>query len=540
MPLPRWIAPANPRRVWILLAIGTILIAWRLLAAQGYLEWNPRLHDKLHALTNDDRRKFNAVLGWLYEENGVDAHVELLPEIGGEPLEQYTVRRMRELGMGRESGRRGLLLVYDRSSARLRIEVGPALEGLLTDAFVGHINRESLQHYVSADNLRDGLYATHFMILDRLRQAALGNDFDPRVLALVEDGRRLSLGAGQTTRIGFDGGSDSFGTRSATPAEREYFAPQPTVKAAFERFHQWLAYGGEPHDVPLFTATSVEWFDESPSTRAFSEMWLMQEYGRAYRIEERGKLAMLFFTDSPFAQPHFFRKGKAGWQLDLIGELLNTRNTIGGRYSWVLWESGDDFFRTFRERFVEYNSVLRLAGADNRELPMSGDDSTVQVHEPLPIARTDSAMEHLTVIEAAERIRAGRGRPTLVMLYHTTGEYARTALPWLAILADSLRGSGVEVLAFSIDQADEVLRELPDRLGQAGAPFAPVHLYRWWPGMLDSSMATAGVTVGREWDAPLVALLAPDGQLVGETQGSVPSASRLIERLRARRAPAGK
>jgi TLP18.3/Psb32/MOLO-1 phosphatase superfamily protein len=518
--------------VWVLLAIGTTLIAWRLLAAQGYLEWNPRIHDKLHALTSDDRRKFNAVLGWLYEENGVDAHVELLPGIGNEPLEQYTVRRMRELGMGRESGRRGLLLVYDRSSARIRIEVGPALEGLLTDAFVGHINRENLQHYVNADNLRDGLYATHFMILDRLRQAALGNDFDPRVLTLVEDGRRLALGAGQTTRIGFDG-SDSLGSRPATQAEREYFAPQPTVKAAFERFHQWLAYGGEPHDVPLFTATSVEWFDESPNTRAFSEMWLMQEYGRAYRIEERGKLAMLFFTDSPFAQPHFFRKTKAGWQLDLIGELLNTRNTIGGRYSWVLWESGDDFFRTFRERFVEYNTMLRLAGADNRELPMSGDDSTVQVHEPLPIARTDSMMEHLTVIEAAERVRAVRGRPTLVMLYHTTGEAARATLPSLAVLADSLKGSGAEVLAFSIDQADEVLRELPGQLGQAGAPFAPVHLYWWWPGMLDSAMATAGVMVGREWSPPLVALLAPNGELVGETQGSVPSASRLIERLRA-------
>jgi hypothetical protein len=519
--------------VWILLAIGTVLITWRLLAAQGYLEWNRRLHDKLQTLTSDDRRKFNAVLGWLYGENGVDAHVELLAGIGDEPLEQYTVRRMRELGIGRESGRRGLLLVYDRSSGRLRMEVGPALEGLLTDAFVGHVNRENLQHYVNADNIRDGLYATLFMILDRLRQAALGNDFDPRVLAMVEDRRRLALGAGQTTRVGSQGNSNSLSRRPGTPAERAHFAPQPTVKAAFERFHEWLAYGGEPHDVPLFTATSVEWFEESPNTRAFSEMWLMQEYGRAYRIEERGKLAMLFFTDSPFAQPHFFRKGKNGWQLDLIGELLNTRNTIGGRYSWVLWESGDDFFRAFRERFVEYNTMLRLAGADNRELPMSGDDSTVQVHEPLPIARTDSVMEHLTVLEAAERIRAARGRPALVMLYGSGYEEGYAALPWLAVLADSLSASGVEVLAFSTDQSDEVLRELPDRLRQLRAPFAPVHLYRWWPGMLDSTMATAGVRVGMQWRIPLVALLGPTGELLAETQGTVPSASMLIERLRA-------
>jgi uncharacterized protein len=528
MPLPRWIAPAKPRRVWILLGIGTVLIAWRLLAAQGYLEWNPRLHDKLQALTTDDRRKFNAILGWLYGENGVDAHVELLPSIGNEPLEQYTVRRMRELGIGRESGRRGLLLVYDQGAGRLRMEIGPALEGLLTDAFVGHINRENLQHYVSANNIRDGLYATLFMILDRLRQAALGNDFDPRVLAMVDDSRRLALGAGQTTRIGTEGSPDSLSTRSATPAERAYFAPQPTVKAAFERFHEWLGYGGEPSDAPLFTATSVEWFDESPNTRAFSEMWLMQEYGRAYRIEERGKLAMLFFTDSPFAQPHFFRKGKNGWQLDLIGELLNTRNTIGGRYSWVLWESGDDFFRAFRERFVEYNGMLRLVGGDNRELPMSGDDSTVQVHEPLPIARTDSVLEHLTVIEAADRIRARRGRPALVMLYETRSDTGRIArLPELTALADSARAAGIDVLAFCVDQYEEPLRELPGRLRQHQAPFPAAHLYRWWPGMLDSTMTSVGIPLGRRFAWPVVALVGPDGQLIGGSQGSVPPAKTL-------------
>jgi uncharacterized protein len=530
MPLPRWLVPANPRRVWFLLGIGTILIAWRLLAAQGYLERNPRLHDKLRVLTTDDRRKFNATLGWLYGENGVDAHVELLPGIGDEPLEQYAVRRMRELGIGRESGRRGLLLVYDRTSGRIRIEVGPALEGLLTDAFVGHINRENLQHYVSADNMRDGLYATLFMILDRLRQAALGNEFDPRVQGMIEDSRRLALGAGQTTKVASDG---TLATRSATAQERVYFAPQPTVRAALERFHEWLAYGGQPHDVPLFTVTSSEWFEESPNTRAFSEFWLMQEYGRTFRIEEKGKLAMLFFTDSPFAQPHFFRKGKQGWQLDLIGELLNTRNTIGGRYSWVLWQSGDDFFRAFRERFVEYNGMLRLAGGDNRELPMRGDDSTVTVYEPLPIARTDSVMEHLTVVEAADRIRSNRGRPALVILYETWSLSGRdSTLTALVGLVDSLQAAGVDVLAFCLDQYDQPLQDLPGLLRRKKAPFSAVHLYDWWPGMLDSTMSSVGVPVGRQFDIPVVALVGPDGRFIGGSQGRVPPAAALLDALR--------
>jgi hypothetical protein len=511
--------------VWVLLAIGTLLVGWRLLAAQGYLDWNPRLHDQVNALTREDGRKFNAVLGWLYAENGVDAHVELLPGTGGEPIEQYSLRRMRNLRIGGESARRGLLLVYDQGSRRIRIEVGPDLEGVLPDAFIGHINRNNLGQYLSADEVRDGLYATLFMILDRLRQSALGNDFDPRVLGFVLDSRRLALGAGQTTRIGMDG---TLSARRATADERAYFAPQPTVQAAFQRFHEWLAYGGQPHDVPLFTATSSEWFEESPSTRAFSEMWLMQEYGRSYRIEERGKLAMLFFTDTPFAQPHFFRKGKNGWQLDLVGELLNTKNTMG-RYSWILWQGGDDFFRAFQDRFIATDGILRPAGGDNRVLPTSGEDSTSTIYEPLPVARTSSVLEHLTVTEAANRIRSKRGTPTLVIVYETSSESGRgPTLTALAGLADTARAAGIEVLAFSMDQYEQPLRDLPGLLLQQKAPFAAVHLYQWWPGMLIAAMESAGVHIESPFTPPVFMLIGPDGRPLGGGDQVVPSAAMLL------------
>lgn len=532
MPLPRWILPGIPSRGGMILVIGTLLIGWRLLVAQGYLGWNARLQDKVKALTIEDRLKYNAILGWLYEENGVDAHVELLPGVGDEPLEQYTVRRMRDLGLGRESGRRGLLVVYDKSAGRLRMEVGPALEGLLTDAFVGHVNREILSHHVSENDARSGLYATLFAILFRLRRAALGDEFDTRVLGFVEDTRRLSLGAGQTTRVGSDSAGD--GVRASTPAERGYFAPQLTVRAAYERYLEWMAYGGQPDDVPLFTATSVEWLDDLRMTPAFAQMSLMEEYGRTFRIEEREKVAMLFFTNDPFAQPHFFRKTKQGWQVDLIGEVLNTRNTIGGRYSWVLWKSGDDFFRAFRERFVEYNGMLRLAGADNRELPMSGDDAGVQVHEPLPIARTDSVLEHLTVVEAADRIRSKRGRPALVILYETWSLSGRdSTLTALVGLADTVQAAGVDVLAFCIDQYDQPLHDLPGLLRRKRAPFPAVHVYAWWPGMLDSTMSSVGLPVGRQFDIPVVGLVGPDGQFMGGSQGKgLPPAERVLRAAR--------
>lgn len=76
------------------------------------------------------------------------------------------------------------------------------------------------------------------------------------------------------------------------------------------------------------------------------------EYGKAYAVDERGDLALLYFTGTPLASPHFFRHIEAGWQLDLEGQLRSTQEAIGGRYSWILLESGDDFHRAFVDRWM--------------------------------------------------------------------------------------------------------------------------------------------------------------------------------------------
>ena len=86
-------------------------------------------------------------------------------------------------------------------------------------------------------------------------------------------------------------------------------------------------------------------------SRAYNDYILLGEYGQAYAVTERGDLALLAFTTTPLVSPHFFRRTPAGWQMDIDAEIRNTREYVGGPYSWGIRPSGDDFARTFADRF---------------------------------------------------------------------------------------------------------------------------------------------------------------------------------------------
>ena len=135
------------------------------------------------------------------------------------------------------------------------------------------------------------------------------------------------------------------------------------------------------------------------------------------------------------------------------------------------------------------------------------------------------------MVEVADRIRAHRGRPTLVILYGTWSEVERTWLPKLAALADSSEAAGVEVLAFSTDQVEQALLDLPGLLRDSKA-FPAVHVYQWWPGVLDSTMATLGIRIGTTWAPPVVALLDGNGKVLIQSQDQIPSASIMLRALK--------
>jgi TLP18.3/Psb32/MOLO-1 phosphatase superfamily protein len=498
--------------------------------AQSAALFHARVTDRIDALSFGEEWRFEEFLQLIDDESGVDVRFLLVPDVKGETLEEYSVRQARALGLGRDAGRRGLLFVYDTTAKRLRLEVGAQLEGVVTDAFAGYLMREHVRSFFGAGNLGLGMLSTLLMVQQRLREGVLGQEFDPGLVEFIQDTRRLALGGGASAPIQHDRSRSAF-LNTIHPSSREtrrHFAPQPTPEAAYRRYLEWLAIGGFATDVPLFTRLSQGYLGSLPMTRGFNDYLLSYEYNKSYRIDVRDSLALLYFTSNPLVGPHFLRRTPQGWVLDMYAEILNTRNYAGGWYTWAMVDTGDDFSTTFADRIIDISGMLRLAGGDNRPLP-------ARVYPGIHLAAAespDALPEQLTVVEAASHIaHSATNTPQMVVLYNSRARSSRGEFPALVSLAKACRQAGGTVLAFSVDNHPQSIRDLPDLINQHQAPFTAVRLYGWRPGQLTKAMAPLGIRIGSTWAIPLVAVRSGE-QVAVQAEGAIDvadMAARLIE-----------
>ena len=318
-------------------------------------------------------------------ESGVDVRVRIVRSTHGQPLRAFALDMMRKQGIGKEVGGRGLLIVIDDSTKESRIEVGPHLEGIFPDGFVGYLLREQLGPVFNSEGRGryagpgHAIYSTLLMIHHRIRLARLGNEWDPRVLQYIEEMRSLARGGGASAAIPHQAQLRRIADSATDSAIAAYFGPQPSVEEAYQRYLEYLALGLSPRWVPLFLPTSRDLLRETePDTRADNDYLLMAYYGFRHEIDERGAYAMMYYTDTPFESPHFFRRGADGWQMDLVAEIRNSQEIIGTWYTWRMRVGRDRSAAVFEDRFekIEGTNVpdlLRIRGGDNRPLCIYGD-----------------------------------------------------------------------------------------------------------------------------------------------------------------------
>jgi hypothetical protein len=492
---------------------------------QTAILFHSRISDKIDALSFGEEWHFEQLLQQVDDESGVDIQFLLVPHIDGGSLEEYSVRQARDRGVGRDADRRGLLFVYDTTGKRLRLEVGPRLEGVITDAFAGHLMREHARSFFGTGNPRLGILTTIMIVQHRLREGVLGQEFDPGFVDFIRDARRLAVGGGASTGVSRDPTRPDFLNRKALASRdvRRHFAPQPTPAAAYERYLQWLAVGGYTTDVPLFTKQSQGYLGGLPMTQGFNDFLIAYEYNEPYRLDVRDSLALLYFTGNPLVGPHFLRRSDQGWVLDVFAEIINTRNYAGGPYAWGMVYSGDDFSTTFADRMIEIGPILRLAGGDNRALPVRASYG-LKVEVP-PSEEPDTgrvALKQLTVAELARHItRHPDGKPLLVMLYYSGKSNSQSVFPFLVEIARGCRAAGADVLALSVDKRPDALRRLPGFLRKHAAGFPPLHLQSWPSGHLSGSLDPLGFQIGSGFGVPLAAVRkngAVDIQLEGADQ----------------------
>ncbi len=329
-----------------------------------------RFVDETGLLTPAYVGKMNAYLQWAYEGYGIDMRYLAVDSTGGQSLEDFAVAKARSLGAGATTGERGILCVYDAPEQRMRIEVGPRLEGVLTDAFISYLERENTHAYVNANDLSLGLNLTFQLIVRRLQEAELGDDYDPRPAEHILNEQLLAEGAGATESVGEHSAGDGLINRDAPPELLRKYVPQPTVERAWQTFLEWE---GEPYeyvDVSLLTEDTREFLRKEPMSRAFFDYIFMGDYGQPHEVERRGDVAMVVFTHSPFISPYYFRHTPDGWQMDIVGSIHNSSELIGGAYTWTWRDGHDDYSRAFGDQVITVGNALRIVGSDNRPLPV--------------------------------------------------------------------------------------------------------------------------------------------------------------------------
>jgi hypothetical protein len=327
-------------------------------------------------------RKDADQLDYIMEESGVDVRVRIVKSTRGKPLPEFTLAMMRDQRIGDAVGGRGMLIVIDDSSKNARIEVGPHLEGIFPDGFVGYLIRDNLSEMFENASPELALRTTVRIIHARIRNARLGGEWDPRILTYIQDVRRLAAGGGATASIPGSARLQGLLARPDDSALAAYFSPQPTVELAYQRQQEFFALGLWPTYVPLFTRSSKEVMErDMHGSRGWDDYILMIEYGYAYEIDQRDNLAMLVFTGTPFASPLFFRRNELGWQEDIPAEMRNTQEVIGTYYTWHMRINNDWFSQRFTDRYQQFDGVwngefLRIRGGDNRAMCIYGEPHT--------------------------------------------------------------------------------------------------------------------------------------------------------------------
>ena len=489
-----------------------------------------RIDDRVGFIDSTELAPLENYLNQVQRESAIDIRFVFVDSVPGGDLEQFAVEAARQLGIGQGQDRRGVLFAYEVRGQRLRIEVGPTLQHIFTDRFVGYLMRNHVRTFFGsgnpdfgksfgASNPTLGLRVTLFMLQDRIRRAALGEDYDPRAADYIEDRRRLATGGGATGRELTDRTRASpFLNRLAAADARGTFQPQPSVEAAYQLYLEWLGQGQLATNVPLFTRASQGYLSRVPISPAYAEYLLLGEYGRAHQILEHDSLALLYFTDDPFITPYFFRRDAAGWRMDMFATVRNSHAYTGGAWTWGMQPREDDFTQTFAHRYIYISEFIRLVGGDNRPIPVA---ATAQPLPPREWLIDSLGTERVTVSEVSDHISALRGKPVVVLLYRNWDRKTRDVFPYILKFLRSCQASGAAVIGLATDDEWEGIIQLRRYLREQQAPFAPVALYQWPSGALSRAMAPHGIRIGQYWRAPFIAVIGRDGRTVAQAEGIV-------------------
>lgn len=323
-----------------------------------------RVLDPTGFIPPPDVPRFDDYLGYMRRESNIDIWLVLDQVPKDSTIESTAVSLVEKLGVGRVTkSQKGLLLFLDLPSRRLKVEVGYGLETYFPDAYISFLVERHAPLLFSSEDRSGALRQLLRLIQARIRDAALGGDFDPTPYQQTALGH-LSGGAGATSDL-------TNTTRANLPSvsNERRFAAGPTPEKTYAAYLELLATDGWDPEADLFTAESRQYLRQFSLTRGYRDFILLGEYGKAWRLDTRGDRALLYFTGTPFASPHFFVKEGDVWRMDLAAEVRNTKERVGGALTWSYEGVDDPYTTTFSDLIIGVRGYRRISAGDNRPLP---------------------------------------------------------------------------------------------------------------------------------------------------------------------------
>lgn len=373
------------RRSWRgLLTLGVLLVALILIVSYrtgrgpfARFLFEQRLDDRVGLVPPGDEIQYEKYLNYIENETGIDIRLLLVRGTGRQSLEEFADEAAQRLNIGRANGQlRGLLLVYDAESGNLRVELGYGMEQYFPDSFVGYLLEQHAAFFFNSSNPSLGIRLMLRIMHERIRDQMLGGTFDARLFRDRSAAAYVSGGAGASAAVRSSESAASVERmmqdfrKPLSPERKRYFSAQPDPATAYQRYIEWLSAESFDPQVGLLTRETRAFLTALPLSPAYRDHILMHIYGRQYRIAQRGRLALLYFVDTPLTSPMFLRRGRTGWHIDITAEVRNSMELVGQRLTWAIRNSGDEYMRAFANEFSVIDGKMRVRDGDNRQLPL--------------------------------------------------------------------------------------------------------------------------------------------------------------------------
>jgi len=123
--------------------------------------------DEAQMLDPTVRQQLNQVLEGLWRQGGSQLVVLTIPELGGETIEQASIRVVDQWKLGDAQKDNGVLLMVAKTERKVRIEVGQGLEGELTDAYSKRIIDQAIVPLFKEGRFTEGIVMGAYRILEK-------------------------------------------------------------------------------------------------------------------------------------------------------------------------------------------------------------------------------------------------------------------------------------------------------------------------------------------------------------------------------------